>query len=63
MRIPAVRGREGGVSETYYHRYVHQGCRWGDREVFWVRFVIGNEKKCEYLFTPTVTSNVGGLER
>jgi hypothetical protein len=21
------------------------------------------EKKCEYLFTPTVTSNVGGSER
>ena len=29
VRIPAARGRAGGVNETYYDRYVHQGCLWG----------------------------------
>jgi len=28
-RIPAVRGRAEGASETYYDRYVHQSCLWG----------------------------------
>jgi len=34
-----------------------------DRDVFWVRLIMAHEKKCEYLFTPTVTSSVGGSER
>ena len=25
MRTPAVRGREGGLTETYYEKIVHQG--------------------------------------
>ena len=29
VRIPAARGRAGGVNETYYDRYVHQGCLGG----------------------------------
>ena len=63
VRTPAARGRAGDVSETYYDRYVHQGCRWGaDRDVLWVRFLYEEKEKCEYLFTPTVTSSVGGSE-
>ena len=29
MHPPAVRGREGGITEMYDEKIVHQGCLWG----------------------------------
>ena len=66
VSIPAVRGRAGGITEMYDEKIVHQGCLWGR-----VRSALGrvsysmlqdiSKKKCEYLFTPAVTSCGGGL--
>ena len=49
--IPAARGREGDVFETYHEENAHQGC---PRGRLWLVFGGSNNVErfwCEYLFT------------